>query len=437
MDEQPTVARRRPIALIGAVALVVILGALGTGLALAGPPSRTVGSPTTTGRVAQPLASGETPSVEGTTAVAGPATLAHVFTRSTADGVEIRVYESSAGPPRQPCCPPPTTTTTAACPAACPVTCPPPPATNTTAACPAACVGTPPPATTTTSPPPTTPAPPPTTTTVPGPTTITPAPVSPPPTTVPGAGAPGHHHALGRHGPDAKTGTAGAASGSAGAASGSAGTASGSAGTVTGVPCPMVPTTCPPDADCATPMIPPGPATGPPAVDGPSGCPGPYVVELSTDGAVATVSADAAAAGPPSIVGTGSFGTAEGSPAAWVAVGTPTGVATVRLSANGDQMAPVNGVAVLAADATASLAGTTVDALDAAGNVVASLTVPSTSASPVVGCGGGSPVPEPAPGSPPVTGSATGRTHRTGPISVDGNVENKLAHGSIGRPAAK
>jgi hypothetical protein len=70
------------------------------------------------------------------------------------------------------------------------------------------------------------------------------------------------------------------------------------------------------------------------------------------------------------------FGGAEGTPALWVAVRTGPGVSTVRLrlpSGATDEMAPVEGVAVLAHGTTKPPPdGTVVEALDGSGKVIAS-----------------------------------------------------------------
>jgi hypothetical protein len=110
------------------------------------------------------------------------------------------------------------------------------------------------------------------------------------------------------------------------------------------------------------------------------------VVELSTDRAVGTASVPrpGAAAPTPSaveILGSGSFGTAEGAPVGWVAVWVGSGVTSVTLSEGGqvtDSMAPESGVAVLALPGDATLAGATVVGYDQSGAAVS--TVPLTQA---------------------------------------------------------
>jgi len=80
----------------------------------------------------------------------------------------------------------------------------------------------------------------------------------------------------------------------------------------------------------------------------------------------------------------GSFGTAESSPSGWVLVDAASNVVTVRLDGGAggtDEMAPVNGVVVLALP-VADLSGDTIDALDAAGTVLSSTSVPPSAAAP-------------------------------------------------------
>ena len=103
------------------------------------------------------------------------------------------------------------------------------------------------------------------------------------------------------------------------------------------------------------------------------------MAELSNDAAVGQgllpLAADAPTT-PLAEVVPGMFGGAESSPAMWVTVRTGPGVATVRLrlpSGATDEMAPVEGVAVLAHGTPKPPPdGTLVEALDGAGNVIAS-----------------------------------------------------------------
>jgi hypothetical protein len=117
-------------------------------------------------------------------------------------------------------------------------------------------------------------------------------------------------------------------------------------------------------------------------------------LELSTDQAVAT--AQIAVPAPPagsgtgvSVLGSGSFGVAEGGPAGWVAVEVGTGVSAVHLVAAGgavvDAMTPSSGLAVLALTGSDPLTGWTVVGLGPSGATVAS--------TPVVQTAGGAPSP--------------------------------------------
>ncbi len=154
----------------------------------------------------------------------------------------------------------------------------------------------------------------------------------------------------------------------------------------------------------ATPVSPPAQTGGPgaggsaPPVATPS-C-GQLVVELSTDRAVGTGSVVLPAA-PPSagnslqILGSGSFGSAEGAPVSWIAVGVGSGTASVQLTVNGtpvDAMAPHSGVVVLALPGGAGLAGASVVGLDQAGTTVSA--IPATQGIQPADAGGcpGSPV---------------------------------------------
>jgi len=107
-------------------------------------------------------------------------------------------------------------------------------------------------------------------------------------------------------------------------------------------------------------------------------------LEFSTDAAVATATTGVPTdpgtpAGTVALAGTGSFGAAEGSASAWALVSAGPGVATVRVTVAGatDQMAPVNGLAVVALPGLSDLVGGEIDGLDATGNVASSVTVPA------------------------------------------------------------
>jgi hypothetical protein len=142
---------------------------------------------------------------------------------------------------------------------------------------------------------------------------------------------------------DASSGASASASASSGANSGSPSGAP--------PPCPPIPPDCKP-----TPFV---------------------MAELSNDAAVGQGPVPFAAE-PPSTplsqIFTGMFGATEGSPATWATVQTGPGVATVRLrlpSGATDQMAPVEGVAVVAHGTPKQPAhGTVVEALDASGHVI-------------------------------------------------------------------
>ncbi len=144
---------------------------------------------------------------------------------------------------------------------------------------------------------------------------------------------------------------------------------------------------------------------------GTAGC-APLVVELSTDKAVGTGSVSVPATGTPApstveVLGTGSFGTAEGAPVGWVAVWTGSGVASVQLSVGGavvDAMPPDSGVVVLAASGNAGLAGASVVGLDQSGASVDSVPV-GLAATPDAAAGCPDPVSNPP--APPTTTTTT------------------------------
>ncbi len=184
--------------------------------------------------------------------------------------------------------------------------------------------------------------------------------------------------------------------------------------TVPGTPSTTVPGTrpCPTGVMCAEPIltphasagasggaagsggttVTPGPPVTPPAQTGGSGtggsappvstpsC-GQLVVELSTDRAVGTGSVLLPATAPSAanslqILGSGSFGSAEGAPVSWVAVGVGSGMPSVQLTVNGtpvDAMAPQGGVVVLALPGGSGLAGASVVGLDQGGATVSAI----------------------------------------------------------------
>jgi len=150
-------------------------------------------------------------------------------------------------------------------------------------------------------------------------------------------------------------------------------------------------------------------------------------VELSTDRAVSTSvgpgPSGVAPSGSVAISDSGSFGSAEGGPAVWVAAEVGAGVASVRLvSATGsvlDAMAPTHGVVVLATSGSDTLTGASLVVLDAAGTTTA--TVPADQQSGTPRCAtvvpGGPATPSTTtttlPGSPPTTST-------TGPVPPAG-----------------
>ena len=180
----------------------------------------------------------------------------------------------------------------------------------------------------------------------------------------------------------------GTTGGSPGATGGSSGSGSGSSGTTTTT----VPTTT------TTPSY---------------GCQS-VTVELSTDRAVATAVTARPTGVPPTgslgVLAAGSFGSAEGGPADWVAADVGAQVAAVRLvSATGsvlDSMAPTDGLVVLANSGSDTLTGASLVALDAAGATTGTVpTYPQTATGGTAVCTvpTGAPVTTPTtvPGSPP------------------------------------
>ena len=206
-----------------------------------------------------------------------------------------------------------------------------------------------------------------------------------------------------------------------GTASGS-GTTSGAGGASGGVATPVSP---PDQSPVSVPTT-----SGPPSTT--MGC-GPLVVELSTDKAVGTGSVSLPSSTPSpntvEVLGTGSFGTAEGAPVGWVAVWVGSGVASVQLTAGGaavDSMAPDGGVVVLAASGDAGLADATVVGLGPSGATVASVPVGQAATPDVVsGC--------PAPTStPPV--STTTTTTAPAPVPTPTTTTTPVSGGPVPVP---
>jgi hypothetical protein len=152
-------------------------------------------------------------------------------------------------------------------------------------------------------------------------------------------------------------------------------------------------------------------------------------LELSTAAAVGTATLAAptnAALGPKTVelVGTGSFGGAEGDPVGWVAVVASGDVASVRLeSSTGavlDAMVPSSGMAVLAATGGSGLVGTSVVGVDPGGAVLATVAVGAAPSG--VGPGCTSVPPGPPVTTPPTTTpvpTTTTTTSTTTPSSTD------------------
>jgi hypothetical protein len=128
----------------------------------------------------------------------------------------------------------------------------------------------------------------------------------------------------------------------------------------------------------------------------------------------------------------GAFGVAEGAPVWWTAVSVGPEVATVEMTFDGgstDQMAPVDGVAVLAHPVDPSVASAgegpyqvrgTLRLLDASGAVIASQVLPDPSPTPPGPGPTPGPVPRPGsvPASPPVTVPVTTTTTGRSPTAV-------------------
>ena len=210
---------------------------------------------------------------------------------------------------------------------------------------------------------------------------------------------------------------------------------------------------CPTGAMCAEPILTPHTSVGasagaggsggttvtpvsPPAQTGGSGtggsvppvasaaC-GQLVVELSTDRAVGTGSVLLPAAAPSTAnslqtLGSGSFGSAEGAPVSWVAVGVGSAMASVQLTVNGtpvDAMAPHGGVVVLALPGGSGLAGASVVGLDQGGATVSA--IPATQGIQPAGADG---CPD-SPGTPTTsTTSTTSTTVASGPPTTSTTV---------------
>ena len=209
--------------------------------------------------------------------------------------------------------------------------------------------------------------------------------------------------------------------------------------TVPGSPVSTAP--CPADVLCAGPEVTPHTTSGPVSGSGtggstgstpavvPASC-GQLVVELSTDRAVGTGSAvmpTAAATGDTlQVLGTGSFGVAEGAPVSWVAVSAGSGVSSVQLTVNGtvvDAMTPDGGVVVLALPGASGLAAGSVVGLDPVGSTVA--TVPAQQAQLPTGADSCATTPVTAPPTPsttvPSTTTVPSATTTTGPgVAVPG-----------------
>jgi hypothetical protein len=152
-------------------------------------------------------------------------------------------------------------------------------------------------------------------------------------------------------------------------------------------------------------------------------------MELSTDAAVGTAemtvpAAPGTPAGSMALAASGSFGTAESAPSAWALVAAGPGVATVRVTVAGatDQMAPADGLAVVALPGLADLGGDTIDALDATGNVLSSVTVPAAGSVPTpIECAPTTTTTTPTPTTttgPPTTGTVTPTTGTVPPATV-------------------
>jgi hypothetical protein len=131
-------------------------------------------------------------------------------------------------------------------------------------------------------------------------------------------------------------------------------------------------------------------------------------LEMSTEQAVSSVAIvgpTAASVAPSSmqLLGTGSFGQAEGGPVGWVALAVGSNVSSVRLeSATGtvvDTMAPISGMVVLAAPGSTVPGGMSVVFITGAGSTVATLPA-NQGMYPAPGC---TPVTPIAPVNPPAT----------------------------------
>jgi hypothetical protein len=173
------------------------------------------------------------------------------------------------------------------------------------------------------------------------------------------------------------------------------------------------------------------------------------VVELSTDRAVGTGSVSLPAAPPGAgtveVLGSGSFGTAEGAPVGWVAAWVGDGVASVQLSVGGaavDAMAPDGGIAVLTESGNAGLDGASVVGLDQSGATMDSVAVGQT-ATPGTAGGCTAPISTPPTTLAPTTTTTTPTTTTTttttttpgGPPTTTTTVTGAPVPVATGRPA--
>jgi hypothetical protein len=157
----------------------------------------------------------------------------------------------------------------------------------------------------------------------------------------------------------------------------------------------------PPGTTTVTPVSPPNPA---------STC-DQLVIELSTDrtigsGSVLQPIATSSAPDTLEVLGTGSFGSAEGAPVSWVVVWVGSAVGSVQLTVSGtsvDAMTPHDGIVVLAAPGDSGLAGASVVGVDQSGATVA--TVPASQGE----------VPADSNGCPTSTGTPPSTTTTTDP----------------------
>jgi hypothetical protein len=319
------------------------------------------GSPTTTGPAPE-LSSGGAYAIAQTPGIPGGPDLPpahHLFTRTTADGITVRAYRTD--PPTPPIGASPSTTVA---PKASPSTTIPPKNGSAEAF---SCVGT-------------------------APAPVLGKPVPPEAGNSSSSGSDQPSNGASGSGGSVSSGSASAFA-SSGASSSANANSSSPSGTATASPrataSPLPP--CPPPS--------PFPCQPTPVV----------LAELSNEAAVGQgfVPLVSATPTPPLFqVVTGMFGIAESSPAMWVAVQSGPGVKTVRLrlpSGVTDQMAPVDGVAVLAAGTPSPPPEGILEALDASGKVIGTQDV-------------NQPRPGPAPGPRPMIACAfaSGGSSRSG-----------------------